>query len=141
KARIESLLQSATSRAEGSLRAKFRPLFDAALDEVRLVPRSLPERVARKKLVEELLDRIVEKGFLSMGDLRDALSRNNLKMPDLAELEQLIYGDQLLQVDRRLGASLDGVYHPGEVYLRLPQLLSSLAFGTRLGRFLTRYLA
>src|SRR5581483_11911388 len=50
-------------------------------------------------------------------------------------------GDQILQVDRRLGELLDGVYRPGEVYLRASQSLSSLGFGTRTGRFLTRYAA
>src|SRR5205807_836257 len=35
----------------------------------------------------------------------------------------------------------DGVYRRGEVYLRGLQRLSSLAFGTRPGRFLTRYVA
>ena len=74
-----------------------------------------------------------------MGDLRDAVSRNNLKMADLASLRQLFLGDQLLQANRRLGEKLDGVYRRGEIYLTLPQRLSSLAFGTPLGRFLTRY--
>src|SRR5262249_47855777 len=35
----------------------------------------------------------------------------------------------------------DGVYRAGEVYLRGLQRLSALAFGTRPGRFLTRYVA
>src|SRR5207245_5246111 len=36
---------------------------------------------------------------------------------------------------------LDGIYTPGEVYLRWFQRGSALAFGTRVGRFITRYLA
>ena len=44
-----------------------------ALDEVGLCPVNLPERVARHKLIEELLDRIVERGFLTLGDLRDMM--------------------------------------------------------------------
>ena len=67
------------------LRQRLRPQITAALDEVGLTPQNLPERVARKKLVEELLDQIGERGFLTMGDLRDAISRNNLKLPDLSE--------------------------------------------------------
>ena len=39
-----------------------------------------------KKLVEELLDRIVERGFLTLGEVRDAVSRNHLKQPDCAGL-------------------------------------------------------
>lgn len=138
---LAALLETAARRAESKLRARFKPTLQAALDAVDLVPKNVPERVAREKLVEELLDRIVERGFLSMGDLRDALSRNNLKLPDLGSPKQLVFGDQLLRADKRLAATMDGVYRPGEIYLRLPQLLSSLAFGTALGRFLTRYIA
>ncbi len=141
--RLEGLFDTAIHRTEGLLRSRFRPSIDGALDRVQLVPRNLPERVARRKLVDELLDRIVERGFLTIGDLRDALSRNDLKLPDLdvASRTQLLYGDQLLQADLDLANSLDGVYRRGEIYLRLPQRLSSLAFGTQVGRFLTRYVA
>ncbi len=76
-----------------------------------------------------------------MGDLRDALSRNNRKLPDLAGPREFFGGDRLLQADRELAERLDGVYRRGEIYLRGLQRLSSLAFGTRTGRFLTRYLA
>lgn len=141
RSRLFALLQSAVHRAEGSLRARFKPSIERALDKVKLLPQNLPERVARKKLIEEILDRIVDRGYLTMSDLRDALSRNNLKLPDLASASQFFSGDQLLQADRQLAESLDGVYHRGEIYLRMPQRLSSLAFGTPLGRVLTRYVA
>jgi hypothetical protein len=141
RSRLAGLLQNAVHRAEGNLRARFQPVIERALDKVKLLPQNPPERVARKKLVEEILDRIVERGFLTMSDLRDALSRNNLKLPDLGSVGQFFWGDQLLQADRQLAASLDGVYHGGEIYLRWPQRLSSLAFGTPLGRVLTRYVA
>ncbi|MEX0587095.1 MAG: hypothetical protein WD176_10650, partial [Pirellulales bacterium] len=131
----------AAVRAEEQLRDSFRPRLAAALDDVGLLPNNLPERVARKKLIEELLDRIVERGFLTMGDLRDALSRNNLKLPDFAGRDDLVRGDQLLRIDRQLGDSLDGVYERGAIYLRGMQQLSSVAFGTRTGRFLTRFVA
>ena len=35
-------------------------------------------------LVEELLDSIVDHGFITMGQLRDAISKNNLKLPDIS---------------------------------------------------------
>lgn len=139
--RLVQLSHAALEQAEERLRDRFRPVIKAALDEVGLRPANLPERVAAKKLVEELLDQIVERDFLTMSDLRDAISRNNLKLPDLESGRQFVKGDQLLAADRVLGRSLDGVYHPGEIYLRQPQRLSSLAFGTSLGRVLVRYLA
>lgn len=138
---LSALLHSATRQAEQRLRRHFRPRLTGALESVGLCPKNLPERVARNKLVEELLDHIVERGYLAMGDLRDALSRNNLKLPDFARPTDLLHSDQLLRADRRLASSLDGVYRRGEFYLRWMQRLSSLAFGSRAGRFLTRYVA
>ena len=138
---LARLVHEAMNRVESRLRDQFRPKITTALDEVGLVPRNMPERVARKKLVEELLDQIVERGFLTMGDLRDAISRNKIKLPDLSEPFDFLSGDQLLRADRRLARSLDGVYRRGEFYLRWMQRLSSLAFGTKTGRFLTRFAA
>ena len=139
--RLDAILRVAARRAELHLRSRLRPILIGSLEDERLVPQNLPEAVARNKLVDELLDRIVKRGFIAMSDLRDALSRNQLKMPDLATPRQFLLGDQLLRVDERLSARLDGVYRPGELYLRGPQRLSSIAFGTPLGRFLTRCVA
>jgi hypothetical protein len=141
RAELSRLLHDAGTRAEQRLRQRLRPRIMAALDDVALVPTNRPEKVARQKLIEELLDRVVERGFLTTGDLRDALSRNNLKLPDSATPGAFLQGDQLLQADRRLSRTLDGVYRRGEFYLRWMQQLSSLAFGTKTGRFLTRYAA
>jgi len=64
--------------------ASFFPHGDSrsAQTPCRLRPENFPERVALEKLVEELLDRIIGTAF-TMGDLRDAVSRNQLKLPDL----------------------------------------------------------
>ena len=136
-------METATQHVQAQLRAAFRGQIDSVLDRVRLVPHNLPERVARQKMVDELVDRIIKRGFLAMGDLRDALLRNNLKLPDVDTVgfDQWLSGDQLLEIDRLLAEELDGVYRSGEIYMRLPQRLSSLAFGTPLGRFFTRYVA
>ncbi|MEX2560599.1 MAG: hypothetical protein WD403_11830, partial [Pirellulales bacterium] len=141
RSRLAALLEGALHRAEEKLRERFRPTVTAALEQAGLTPGNPPERVAKHKLVEELLDRVVERGFLTMGDLRDAISRNNLKLPDLEGASEFLWGDHLLRADRALATTLDGVYHRGEVYLRWPQRLSSLAFGTAPGRLLVRYVA
>ncbi len=133
------LIHQAQRRVEARLRQQLRPHIAAALDAVGLVAQNLPERVARKKLIEELLDQIGHRDFLTMGDLRDAISRNNLKLPDLSEPLDFFRGDRLLRADRKLALALDGVYRRGEFYLRWMQRLSSLGFGTRIGRFLTRF--
>ena len=78
---------------------------------------------------------------MSFGHIRDTLSQNNLKLPDLTRLRELVTGDLLLRIDSRLARELDGVYHHGPVYLRASHRLSALAFGTPFGRFLTRYVA
>src|SRR5262249_12542022 len=77
--RLAALLRAALHHAEGRLRDKIRPVINSVLDKVGLRPENYPERIGLDKLVEELLDRITERGFLNIGDLRDALSRNSLK--------------------------------------------------------------
>jgi hypothetical protein len=139
--RLDGLLGTAAQKAEGLVRSEMRPIIREAIQGAGLCAENLPERVAVRKLVEELLDRIVQRGFTTMGSLRDAVARNYLKLPDLASPQALIYGDLLLRVDRQLAKVLDRVHRRGEFYLRGMQVVSSLGFGTPWGRFVTRYLA
>ncbi len=134
---LSVLLRGVLHHAETRLRDCFRPIIDEALCGVGLQPQNFPERVSRDKLIEELLDRVTERGFLNMGDLRDALSRNQLKLPDLSGPGEFFAGDPLLRANRRLAVGAAGVYRRGEVYLRWLQRLSALAFGTRFGRLLS----
>src|SRR5262249_41031914 len=136
---LQRLLESALHKAEEGLRARFKPVLAAALEDVGLAARDPVDRAAFDKVVEELLDRISEYGFLTFSQLRDTLSRNQLKLPDLGDPQTFIRGDPLLRLDRRLGSLLDGVYRPGEFYMRWLESLSSLNFGTPLGRALTLY--
>src|SRR5439155_23575249 len=68
-----------------------------------------------------------------------ALSRNQLKLPDLSGRREWLGGDPLLLANRELAVRAPGVYRRGEVYLRWFHRLSALAFGTRAGRLLTRH--
>lgn len=209
---LSELLHHAAHQVEIQLRERLRPLVAEALNEVGFEPNNLPERVSRRKIIEELLDKIAHHGFVNMSMLRDAISRNNLKMPDLMSPQSVLKGpgfkpmvvsfalmlvfvtlgsmiclresplnislalpidfqfwisvpppagyllmglgvlillltylsfqqDWLLQADRQLSKSLDGVYRRGEFYLRWLQKFSSLAFGTPAGRFATIYVA
>lgn len=135
------LLGAAARTAEEQLRSKMRPALLRLLDEVPLPAKNVPERVARAKIVEELSDKVVERGYLNIGVLRDAISRNQLKLGNLDTLDELIFGDQLLRADRKLSLLLDGVYRRGEFYLRWLQRLSSMAFATHLGRLFTKHAA
>ncbi len=139
--RLTAQLGEAVALAEARLRGWLRPLVRQTLDRVSLSPRNLPEEVACDKLVEELIDRLIERGFLTLGDLRDALSRSHLKLPDMTRLRAFFRGDELLEADKLLHRNLDTAYRRGEVYLRWLQRLSALAFGTSVGRWLTLYLA
>ena len=141
RARLVGLLRPAVARAEEALRERFRPRVDSALESVWVRPENLPERVAYRKLVEEMLDPIVARGFTTLGDLRDSASRGNLKLHDLRWPDEFVWGDQLLAADRALSRALDGVHRRGEIYLRWLQRFSAMAFGTRAGRFLTMYFA
>lgn len=138
---LERLIATAIGRQGRAIRVRFREPIRGILEGVSLCPRNAPERVAGRKLVEELLDLIVERGYLRIGDLRDAISRNSLKLSDLSGPREFLRGDPLLRADDALARRLDGIYHRGEVYLRALQRASALAFGTKVGRWLSRYVA
>jgi len=140
RARLASLLDSVLPRLETRSRNRFRGILTDVFERVGLIPKNVPEQVARQKVIEELLDRVVERSYFSMSDLRDTLSKNDLKLPDVTRLRDVALGDSLLRADRRFEACLDGVYRAGAVYQRWPQTLSSLFFGTTVGRFLTQHL-
>ena len=70
----------AVHRAEDALRERFQPWVESTLESAWVRPANLPERVAYRKLVEEMIDPIVSRGFTTLGDLRDAASRGNLKL-------------------------------------------------------------
>ena len=141
RGRLEGLFRDAVHRVEHDVREQFRPTIEATLAATWVKPSNLPERVALVKLVEELLDRIVGRGFSTLGDLRDFASQGDLKLPDLNGPGEFFRGDRLLKTDRALAEQLDGVHRHGEVYLRWLQRLSSLAFGTRPGRAFTLFVA
>ena len=134
---LAGLLRNALDKAESQLRAKFRPILTDALRSAGLQPSSLPEKAALEKTVEELLDRISSAGFLAFGDVRDAIARGQMKLPDLGPNEHF-RGDPLLRLDKALANSLDGVYRRAEPYTRWLERLTALNFGTEVGRWITR---
>jgi hypothetical protein len=134
--RLAEAVHEISEHADEQVRAACRPKIAAALHAVGLEPRGVVERAAEKTLVDELVGRATAAGRLSLGDLRDALSRNDLKLPDLT-IADVQRGDPLLRADQELSHSLDGVYRRGETYLRALQRASSLFFATSIGRLLT----
>jgi hypothetical protein len=137
--RLRHLLHEAMHHTEVRLRDGLRPAIVSGLAAGGVRPRNAVERVAEGKLVEELLDGLAGQGFLTMGSVRDAISRNQIKLHDIKSPGAFFRRDQLLRIDRRLSRTLDGVYHRGEAYLRFFQKASSLLFATAWGRALTRY--
>jgi hypothetical protein len=137
--RADRLMAAAVATTDAAAREPLRPRVETAMRVAGLVPACLVEEAAFEKLVDELLDAIMQRGFVSFGSVRDAVSRNELKLPDLRGLGEWLGGDPLLRVDARLAASLDGVYRPAPAYLSLMQRLSAPAFGTSAGRLLTTH--
>jgi len=137
---LSRLLHAAADAAEHILRKRMEPLVAESLTEAGFVANGVVERVAFRKVTQELLDGVVQRGFLTLGDLRDAISRNQLKMPDLVDVREFTSGDPLLRTDKLLAARVDGVYQRGPFYLKWLQRLSSLAYGTPYGRMLTKFL-
>jgi hypothetical protein len=137
--RVASLLLQGIKGQEAILRGQLTPVITGALHEVDLQPVHLPERVARDKVVGELIDRVISRGFISFSDVRDVLARGQLKLADLSGPTEMFRGDQLLRADRRFAEVLDGIYRRAEFYLRWLQRLSSLFFGTVTLRFVTLF--
>lgn len=140
RSHLAELLVHSSATWEQRLRETVRPLINQRLDQFDIVAKNVPEQVARNKLVEEMLDSIIEYGFTNSSTFRDALSKGDLKLRDVTG-QELLFGDQFLLTDRALARSLDGIYRPAPIYLRWSQRLSSLAFGTQFGRFVTMHLA
>ncbi len=139
--RVDQLFHHQMHTVENAIRQEFTPIIMDALSRAGLIPVTTVERVGRDKLVAELLDRICERGYLRLGDVRDAVARNQLKMPDLAGVGEFLRGDGLLRANVELSYALDGVYRKGEIYLRIIQRFSALFFGTKLGRLITIFIA
>ena len=138
---VEALLHREMDQAEKRLREAVAPVILSCFDLVGIVPRSAVETVARNKVVAEILDRICERGHIRLGDMRDAFARNAFKFPDLSGPAEFFRGDALLRADALLAREMDGIYHRGEFYLRGFQRGSALAFGTRIGRAITKFAA
>jgi hypothetical protein len=138
--RLTLLLEQASHQADSQMRLRIRDPLRNTLLEVGMTPNSFPERIAMDKLVEDALDCISERGYISMGYFRDAVSKNDLKLPDLHGLREAWGGDRLLKADDRLDKVLDGVYRKGDFYLRWIQMISAMFFGTTKGRFATLFL-
>ena len=136
-----ALFHEEMHEAEARIRTSLGPVFKRVAEYVGFQTTNITERVALQKLIAELIDRLCERGFLRMSDLRDAIARNALKLSDVRGPIELLQGDTLLKMDARLGVELPGIYHKGEIYLRAIQRVSAVSFGTKAGRFLTRYVA
>lgn len=134
RALLLELLDALVDAAEDRIRVELRPRIAASLDRASIRPESAPERAARDKVIEELLDEVGRRGFLSFGSVRDALSRNQLKFPDLGGVRSFFGTDPLLELDRCLAIALDGVYQTSDIYLRWMHLLGRALFANVFGR-------
>lgn len=137
--RLAAALNDLRTRADTYVRDVYGPVIAKALHDVGLLPHTIPERVAEKNVIDHLVDRALAVGYLTLGDVRDAIARNGLKLGDLT-LSDVRRGDPLLRADDQLARELDGVYRRGELYMRGLQRISSPLFGTTVGRLLTLYL-
>ncbi len=125
--------------AEQRMRDGVRPLVSSALEESGLRGNTRLERLAIRRAAESLLDEVAARGRLRLGDLRDAISGNDCKLPAVRSPVQWLRRDALLRADRLLAARVEGVYRRGEFYLRWLQRLSALALGTWIGALLVRF--
>ena len=125
-------LQMLGERMGQRLRRPLLPRLSELLDTVGFLPADHSQRVARNLLQEELFEIILRRWHLRFTDLRDAVSRHELRLPD-SGWRELIRGDRLAHFDRKARAALPGVYQPGEFYLKGLQQLSAPLFGSASG--------
>lgn len=137
---LDHLLHDAIHSVERRVRAENGPILNEVLDEVGIVPQNQAERISRHKMVEELLDTLCARGFIKMSDLRDAIARNRVKLDDLSGPVEFFTGDPLIRANRKLAIRMDGIYRRGEIYMRGLQRISSIGFGTKIGRLLVLWL-
>ena len=121
------------------LRQQLLPRLRRLLDSAGFRPADHRQRVARNVLQEELFQLILHRWHLRFTDLRDAVARHQLRLPD-PNWRELVLGDRLACFDRQARAALPGVYQPGEFYLKGLQQLIAPLFGTVIGRAITRFL-
>ncbi len=136
---VEALLAADLAAHEHALHDALGPVVTGAFAAAGLAPASVVEAAARDAAVSQLLARLADRGFLRIGDLRDVLARNQLKLPDLAGPGEWLRGDALLRADRLLADRLGGAYHGGEIYLRWIHRMTAALFATPVGRWLSRY--
>lgn len=133
-AALRDLFRGSLASCREALRDRFQPFLEDALDDVGLQPRHPLEKVSRRKLVRELIDRILADGYFSYFDVRDAISRNSLKLPDITDRGEWGADDPLLRLDRLLTFKFEGIYQSGQVHAKTLQNLTSALFGTCWGR-------
>jgi hypothetical protein len=138
--KLETLLQLVWKQNEKLLRDEIRPIIENNLQSVGLKSEGAFGEIARRRLVEEFLDRIIEQGYLNYSELRDMISRNHLKLEDIRDAASFFKGDALLALDENLSLQLDGVYRRSDFYLRWLEKSTALNFGTATGRTLTKFL-
>lgn len=137
--RLKRLLGDVAHQREAAVRERVGAVLEAGLVRSKLVARDIPEQVAARKLVAELCDRLLAKGFIAFPDIRDQVARNQLKLDDLKNPIEWVLGDALIVLDRYCKAELGGAYRAAEIYRRFFQRVSSLVFANPLGRLAVRY--
>jgi hypothetical protein len=134
---LTKILESGLGTTEQTLRERLGPPIRDAFHQAGFAPACVVEEAAFDKLVDDLLDDISARGFESFGSVRDAVSRGQVKLPDITNVAEVVRGDPLLKANRNLASALDGAYRQAPFYLLAMQRLSALAFGAMIGRAIT----
>ena len=134
-------LQSALRQIEDEIRQIFGTHLIEAMESVGLSAKNLREEVAQARIRDDIMDLVIRRGRLSFSDLRDVISRNEMRLHDTPWKDALSpTGDTLLRLDQALQERFHDIYRAGEIYLRLNQRFAALAFGTPTGRWICRFL-
>jgi hypothetical protein len=132
-------LDSAHDYLESRIREVFGPKILEAMEEAGFHALNSREAVAQAKIRDELLDLVMVRGRFSFSDVRDVISRNEMRLHD-PSWRELALGDKMLRLDHSFEERFHEIYRESEIYLRWLQRFSSLLFGTMIGRWLCRYI-
>lgn len=135
---LKKVISRAIEVRQERLRESLTPILSAAFQECEITADTAVGKVSLQKITNELLDTIIERGFLHYSTLRDTFSRNDYKIRDV-RFSRFFYGDAVIRLNHKLKTALPDLYKAGEIYHRVFHRFSDLFSGTRFGEFLTWY--
>jgi hypothetical protein len=136
---LKRLINRVIENRQARLRQSLQPELSEAFKKCGISAQTVVDKVSLDKITSELLDTIIDRGFLHYSTLRDTFSRNDYKIRDVL-FSRMLYGDSVIRLNKELKKRLPDVYKAGEIYHTVFHRVSDVFSGNRLGEFMTWWL-